>query len=246
VARFDPTRATGLPLTVSVSVAGAALWGFLGITQDLVAHEELARLDPTVHAWVVAHRTAWLNGFFRAVTWLGSSAVTVPVLAVAAVLLARARHSWRPVVTIVVVYGGAVLAYALVKLALHRPRPPAADWLAHAGGWSYPSGHAAQAVAAWGILALLLARYTHGGRRVALFGAAAVLAVVVAASRVYVGVHWLTDALGGMTLSIAILGVYDALRLGWHARQPDQPPAETGRISQNSGNNSDKTSRTGS
>jgi undecaprenyl-diphosphatase len=243
LARFDPTQDAGLALTASVAAAVAALWVFFGITQDVVAHEELARLDPTVHAWVVAHRTAVLNGFFGAVTWLGSSAVTLPVLAVAAVLLARARRSWRPVVSIVVVYGGAVLAYALVKLAVHRPRPPAADWLAHAAGWSYPSGHAAQAVAAWGILAVLLVRSTRGGGRVALLGAAVLVPLVVAASRVYLEVHWLTDVLGGLALSVAILGVYNALRLGWHARQPDETTEQKRKISRNTGDKSDKTSR---
>ena len=223
VARFDPTRDSGLALTASVAAAVAALWVFLGITQDVVAHEELARLDPTVHVWVLDHRAAWLTGFFRVTTWLGASAVTVPVLAVAAVLLARARRSWRPVVSIVVVYGAAVLAYALTKLAVHRHRPPAADWLTTAGGWSYPSGHAAQAMAAWGILALLLVRNTRGAGRLALVGSAVMVPVVVAASRVYLGVHWLTDVLGGLALSVAILGVYNALRLGWHARQPHEP-----------------------
>jgi undecaprenyl-diphosphatase len=226
VARFDSTRDSGLALTVSVAAAVAASWVFLGVTQDVVAHEELARLDPTVTAWLLDHRTAWLTGFFRVTTWLGSSAVTVPVLAGAAVLLARARHSWRPVVSIVVVYGAAVLAYALAKLAVQRHRPPAADWLTTAGGWSYPSGHAAQAMAAWGILALLLVRNTRGGGRVALVGSAVVVPLVVAASRVYLGVHWLTDVLGGLALSLAILGVYNALRLGWHARQPDEPARE--------------------
>lgn len=227
VARFDATRATGLALTASVAVAGAALWAFLGITQDVVAHEELVRLDPTVHTWALDHRTAFFNGFFEVTTWLGSSVVLLPVLAVAAFLLARTRHSWRPVVTIVVVYGGASLGHAITELAVQRHRPPVADWLVTAHGWSYPSGHTTNAFAAWGVLALLLARYTHGGRRVALFAGAAGLALVVAASRVYLGVHWLTDVLGGMTLSLAILGTYNALRLGWHGRrQPEEQPAE--------------------
>ena len=210
--RLDPTAATGLGLTVAVTVATAATWTFLGISQDVLAHEELALLDPRVHAWVLAHRTTALTGFFRAVTWLGANAVIIPVLAVAGGLLARRRRSWAVVVDIVVVYGTAVLLHAVVGQLVHRLRPPAADWAAPAHGWAYPSGHTTQAVAAWGVLALLLAVHATRRTRVLVVAGALLAAVLVGTSRVYLGVHWPTDVLGGATMSLAVLALWAVLR----------------------------------
>ena len=221
--RLDPASATGLGLTVAVAVATAATWTFLGISQDVLAHEELALLDPRIHGWVLAHRTRALDGFFRAATWLGANIVTVPVLVLAAGLLARRRRSWGVVVDIVVVYGAAVVLHAVVGQLAHRPRPPAVDWLAPAHGWAYPSGHTTQAVAAWGVLALLLLVHATPRLRVLVVGGAALVSVLVAASRVYLGVHWPTDVLGGATMSLAVLAGWSVMRRTLFT--PDSPDA---------------------
>ncbi len=214
-ARLDPTRPTGLALSVAVAVAVAATWTFVGVSQDVVVQEETALWDPHVHAWVLAHRTGFWDVFFTVVTWLGASAVTLPVLVVGGGLLGRRRRSWAPVVDIVVVYGSAVLLHAVVGQLVDRRRPPAADWLVPSFGWSYPSGYVIQAVAAWGILALLVA--AEGPRRAGLRAgsAATVIVLLVATSRVYLGVHWLTDVLGGAAVSVAVLAWWGVVRLSW-------------------------------
>jgi undecaprenyl-diphosphatase len=83
--------------------------------------------------------------------------------------------------------------------------------LSHAAGWAYPSGHTTQAVAGWGILALETVAGGRSRHRVPVVVAASVVAGLVGASRVYLGVHWLTDVLGGITLSGTLLAFWLAL-----------------------------------
>lgn len=234
-ARLDPRSRTGLVLTTAVALAVATTWTFLGLTQDVLGHEEVVLLDPRFHDWVLAHRTPVLTEIFRVVTWLGASAVMVPVLAVAAGLLVRRRRSWAPALDIALVYGVAVFLHAGIGELVHRHRPPAADWLVHAHGWGYPSGHTTQAVAGWGVLAALVMTTTVSPRLRALAGTTAVaIAVLVGMSRVYLGVHWLTDVLGGAVMSAAVLATWVVVRLSLsnhlareahpRARPPDPRP----------------------
>jgi membrane protein DedA with SNARE-associated domain/membrane-associated phospholipid phosphatase len=216
-ARLDPTNRTGLALTAAIAVAIAATWTFLGISQDVVGHEELALIDPRIHQWVVNHRAHGLDVFFKTVTWLGASVVTLPVLAVVGTALAWRRRTWVPLLDIALVYGTAVLLHAVAAQDVRRPRPPTADQLVPAYSWAYPSGHTTQAVAAWGILSLLLAARASARARV-LVGITAVSAVLlVAASRVYLGVHWATDVLGAAAMTTAVLSIWAVFRLSWFA-----------------------------
>jgi membrane protein DedA with SNARE-associated domain/membrane-associated phospholipid phosphatase len=206
-ARLDPALTHGLGLTVAVVFAVAATWTFLGISQDVRAHEELALLDPHVLGWVLAHRSAGLDVFFEIVTWLGATAVTVPLLVVAGGFLAWRRRTWVPAIDLTVVYAVVVLLSAVTGRLVDRHRPQTADWLVPASGWTYPSGHAAQAFAAWGILALVAASRASARTRVRAAAASAVVAVLVATGQVYLGVNWATDVLGGAALAVAVLAL---------------------------------------
>lgn len=176
---------TGLRLTVLLVIALGAVWTLLGLTQDVLAHEEMSLFDHRAHNWVVAHRVAWLNPLMQAATWLGASAVLIPVLLVAALVAWRARRSWRPVLDTAVVYARAVLLYTLIKQLVHRPRPPASAWLVHASGFAFPSGHTTQAPTAWGIVCVLACAGRSARIKTVLASAAAVIVLLVAASRVY-------------------------------------------------------------
>ena len=74
-------------------------------------------------------------------------------------------------------------------------------------GWAFPSGHATQTIAFYGMLAIVLITW-YGPRRRLLFAiGAALVTLVVGASRLYLGVHWLTDVLGGYALGLTWLAV---------------------------------------
>ena len=219
--RLDPGTPDGLALTTALAAAGLCAWLFAGLTQDVLAGEETALLDPRVHAIMVAHRTGWLTLIMRGATWLGSSYVLVPVLIVATVVLLR-QPPWRPARRLWQAYAGSVLLYTLVKPVVNRPRPPAADLIGRVVGPAYPSGHAAQALAAWGMLAIVLAAGRSARVRAWLFAAAAALVLLVGISRIYLGAHWPTDVYAGYALAGAWLAVLVALDLR-RAIRPGQP-----------------------
>ncbi len=209
--RVQPGTPTGLSLTATVTVAALLAWTFGGLTQDVLAGEGVARLDPRMHAVAVAHRTGWLTAILANVTWLGSNWLLLPLLAGATVLLLR-RQDRRAALMVWVAYLGAMLLYLLAKPLVHRLRPPAADLIGHASGLAFPSGHATQALTAWGILAVVLLTGHTIQARAATLAAATIVVALVGASRIYLGAHWLTDVLAGYALAGAWLALLAALQ----------------------------------
>ena len=161
-------------------------------------------------------------------TWLGSNWLLVPVLLTATGYLLLRRGDRRTAVAVWVTYLGAVALYALAKPLVDRARPPAGDLIGHATGLSFPAGHAAQALAAWSILAVVAGAGRSRRTRIAAMAVAAFVVPVVGVSRVYLGAHWLTDVLAGYALTgiwLAILTAALWLRPGSAARR-----AATGRL----------------
>ncbi|MEV4658859.1 bifunctional DedA family/phosphatase PAP2 family protein [Micromonospora sp. NPDC049301] len=224
--RLNPATPHGLPLTAALTAAALAAWIFGGLTQDVISGEGLATLDARVHAFAVAHRFGWLTPVMRTVTWLGSSWVLVPVLVAATIVLLR-RSDRRRAGWLWAAYVGAVLLYAFAKPLVGRTRPPAVDLIGAGGGTAYPSGHATQAIAVWGMLAVVVLAGRSSQARARVLAATAVVVLLVGASRVYLGAHWLTDVLAGYALGAAWLALLLALGLrrgDWSA----QPAAGLG------------------
>jgi membrane protein DedA with SNARE-associated domain/membrane-associated phospholipid phosphatase len=198
--RVDPRSPSGFLLSAVAVSGGLCAWLFGGLTQDIVAREEAVRWDPGIERFAVAHRTEWLTAFMKGVTWLGSSLVLIPlVVAVAASFLIR-RRDRVAAVGIVASYAGAVALYDIVKGIVGRPRPSVTIHLVGVSGSSFPSGHATLAVAVWGMVAVLGSPGRSPATRALLWGWALVVALLVGTSRIYLGVHWMTDVLGGSAL----------------------------------------------
>jgi membrane-associated phospholipid phosphatase len=198
-ARLDPAVATGLALTVAmvVAIGGGVLLGALAYLTR--THSDLTAIDNSVAKWGNAHASAPSMRALNDVTQLGgiyAIVVLCVVLAVAETI--RERSVWV-VPFIVAVMGGEEILTATVKQLADRLRPtfnPAAATL----GPSFPSGHSATAAAFYATAALLLGRWRGRPARAALAGLAVGLAVAVAASRVLLDVHWLSDVIAGLAL----------------------------------------------
>jgi len=205
--RLDTRSASGFPLTFAVAVAALAAWAFGGVTQDVVGHDELVRFDPPMERFILHHRTAGLTSVMKSITWLGSTAVLIPLAVAIGAWFMWRRKDWKPSGKLALALGGAVAFYDIVKPLVGRVRPPMDDRFLHVSGWSFPSGHATQAVATYGMLALILSAGRPVRARIGLWCAAGAVAVLVGASRLYLGVHWLTDVLGGWALGTAWLAL---------------------------------------
>ena len=160
VRRFQPQAALGLSLTASLALLALTGWGFGVVVQDVLSGESFNPVDRPVLDFVVAHREPWLTSVATAVSTLGSSVVLVPLLVAVALWYRWRRGTWRPAGLLGGGYAGSAALYALIKLLVGRPRPPMASAVRHFSEYSFPSGHATQAVVAWGMLAALAAAAT--------------------------------------------------------------------------------------
>ena len=200
-------------LALAIAAALVAAIAFTHVTEDYLTNDPLARWDVTFARWLAARRTTAGIDFFRTIGWLGSPATAVLLGAILCVLLFRRRHVVDAGLLVIVV-AGTELLNTILKLAFHRQRPQVS--FVHLDTYSYPSGHAMMATAFYGAVAYLLCRRLPGiWPRVAVVGAAVALVVVLGFSRLYLGMHYLSDVLGGyaggafwLALSIAVALAY--------------------------------------
>jgi undecaprenyl-diphosphatase len=172
----------------------------VGLLFDMVDRQDgLAAWDQSVAEWGSRNATATSTRVLDLVTDLGGTAflaVALVVIAVADYL--RHRDLAVPLFLVVTMIGVVVINNAL-KWIVGRERPPV-DHLVETSGWSFPSGHSSAAAAAWFAFALVATRDRARPWRAVAAGVAALITFAVAASRVLLGVHWLTDVVAGVAL----------------------------------------------
>lgn len=200
------------------------LGGAFGWLTAVVAGGGTNRVDLPVERWVIEHRVGFGTSVWSILTHLGSSVVLWPVIGIAAIGGVWRGRAWPSAVVLMASLGGVLLAKDIVKSLVNRPRPPSGAWLTEASGLAYPSGHAMQALAVFGALAMVLSAGRSRRVRAALWASALALALIVGWSRLYLGVHWLTDVLGGYALAGTWVAV---LATPWLALRPRAEPARS-------------------
>jgi undecaprenyl-diphosphatase len=207
--RLDPATATGLALTVALvlAIGGGVLLGVLAYLAR--TKSSLIGFDNGVAKWGNRHASPWSTHLLDGITQLGSVYTVLGLSVLLAVVeTIRERTVWV-LAFIVATLGGEEIITPAVKHLVDRTRPtfnPAAATL----GPSFPSGHSATAAVFYATAALLLGRGRPRAVRAVVAGLAAGIAVAVAASRVLLDVHWLSDVIGGLALGwswFAICGI---------------------------------------
>lgn len=195
---------------IGVAVAASTLalaFGslFAKLTDSVLEGEGLPTIDVRITTWLIDHRTGTLTAVLRPVTHLADPLVIAAVLLVAVVVL-MSRGQRRAAAFLVVSSLGAALMVHSVKVIIGRDRPASTDRLVAVTGAAFPSGHAAQSVACYFAIAIVvmwLSRSPATGRVAIVLSGSMVL--LIGGSRVYLGVHWTSDVIAGWSLGAAWL-----------------------------------------
>lgn len=202
-ARFAPGEYLGLHLTLGLLISLAALWLFGGITEDVIHHDPLTRFDLSVLQWFQRLGSPAGDRVAVVVSLVGSPVAMVVVALLGALLLAW-RRLWLVFVGWVVAFGGGGVLDAALKLIVRRPRPPGATAFLHGMTFSFPSGHSMGSLIGYGMLAYVVTILwvRHRAGRIVVVAATAVLVLAIGTSRLYLGVHYFSDVVGGYAAGV--------------------------------------------
>lgn len=167
--------------------------------------------DGTVIDIIRASAAAGVLWPLRGITELGSTAAVTGV-ALLTIVVGLLIGPWRHGVAGALTIGLASIGNQAFKALVARARPDVLEPLVVEHGFSFPSGHAALGMVAYGVLAVLVARSRLSRRaRLATIAALAVLVLLIGVSRIWLGVHYPTDVLAGWTAGAVIVLVYARL-----------------------------------
>ena len=182
-------------------------FGFLVVTQQVLTNGPLVSYDKEINSQPKPQFEGLAGFILRRLDDLGLRGLTAAVLLIAASFIAYKFKTWRPLNLAMVSLLSLNLVVGTFKLFLGRTKPRDGFDLLHAGGMSYPSGHASNAVLSWGILAYLIYRYAKVDRyqgRLASAGVALISLTVCTVSLIR-HTHWFSDLLGGLFIGSALL-----------------------------------------
>ncbi|AYV31880.1 MULTISPECIES: phosphatase PAP2 family protein [Streptomyces] len=215
-----PDAAFGRRLVLTVTATAAVAVPF-ALALVLVESQwaPLHRLDRTtaerLHRTALEH-PAWVRflDFLTGVVW---DPVTMRLLVAALVVWLLSRRAWRLATWAVVTATSSALIGLLVKNAVERARPHLPEPVAHAPGFSFPSGHAMTATTSCAVLLLVLLPLVPRAWRAVPWAFAVTAVLGVGYTRVALGVHWVSDVVGGWLLGIAVVTATTLVFEAWRA-----------------------------
>jgi len=187
-------KTEALPAAFLFITAFITGWAFLGVLQDVLAKDPLVATDQAVYHFFQSLRTAWGDSVFVVITELGDSFVNLSLVGAVLIVL-LVKRCFRTASFWMLTALGGLLCVQLLKWAIHLPRP--VEIYNGASAYGFPSGHTTMSVVLYGFLGILLARKLSGTWLWGLFSGVLFISFAVGISRLYLGVHSLSDVMGG-------------------------------------------------
>lgn len=204
---LDPDHPEARGLAILSMLFFITLWLLLLISRQVLHGHSLEGIDAYVFHGLVNLRTPWADSIMVFITRLGDNLVLALVIAGSCLWLFWRGYS-KAALHWLAAYACTGLLTWILKITTQIERPAAYD-----GSFSFPSSHASMSVAVYGFMALLIARELPHTRRWLPYFTAGALIVPISLSRLYLGAHWFTDVLAGLSLGIfwvALIGIaYD-------------------------------------
>lgn len=224
--RLDPEDRYGLRLTLLAVALVLVAVPFGVLLDQVVRNGPLVRADTAaanyLHGWVQGSPGAVRA--LRVVSFLGSPPWLAIIVVAAVVFTLRRRRARLAVFLVATTVAGGLIDTA-VKIAVDRDRPSLESPVASAQGQSFPSGHAMSSTVAYGALLLVLLPALPARARRPVVAFAAVLVLAIGFTRLALGVHYITDVLGGYVLGLAWLAASTAAFSVWRVER-GRPPVE--------------------
>lgn len=207
-------------------------WAFGWLLEEVLDAESLGRWDEMTIEWLHAHQTPFGDRVFQMVTLFGLPGVVIVSLAVA--LYLYRHHAWLLLTGWIAANAGGGVLDQVLKLSVHRARPPFASAFFHGQSSSFPSGHAMGSTICYVMLAYVITRLNPlpRSRQAVLYAAGAGLALLIGFSRLYLAVHYPSDVVGGHLGGVAWLaacitgveiGRAEAGERAWSIPSADEP-----------------------
>lgn len=211
-----------------LAIFGLSVVGFSKLAEDVSTEDPIVSFDSSVAIWFHEHAIRVATGLMGAITELGGTRVLTLVTFVATALLMRARRFSHAALMVAALVGGQALNW-LLKTLFERPRPSFGDPITTAAGFSFPSGHAMVSLTVYGALAFVIAARVRSPRlRAGVAGLALGLVLSIGLSRVYLGVHYVSDVLAAYTAGMAWLMLCALALLAASRRRAGRWPSHSG------------------
>lgn len=224
--RVTPGGSFGLEFTSLMAILAVAGFVLIGYAAVVGAEPGPTPGDVTAREIAEAVRAAWLTGFVKVFTALGSSPVTGSLALLCALVLAL-RRRWAELGVLVAGMALIVLGVHEIKAVVDRPRPAGA--LTGYSGSSFPSGHAAySAFYVWLAVTAVVRLRSGMARGTAAIAAGIGLAALIGFSRVYLGVHYMSDVNAGWALGASAFAICATVALVISSLRHNEPSAAAG------------------
>ena len=220
-ARFERKKFTGLPLTLLLTLFLWAFFLLIGTIEDFITSSSIVATDVRIENLLAAFRGPVLNKVFLWLTFFGQwQLIIIFSIIIAAILwlIKKRVYIWPFAITL---FGNETFVF-LAKKMFHRPRPEVGLYVEHS--FSFPSGHAAIAVAFYGFLAYILISLTKKwSKKINIAFASAVIILLIGFSRLYLGMHFLSDVWSGYLLGFLWIIAGISLTEWLISKQKSQP-----------------------